>query len=291
MPTKTHAFRILVATDGSSQARAALTTVMHFPWPADSQVRIVASRRIRAEYRRSILLSALDRNADAAAESARRTLSRRWPDVEAEVVDAAPVKGILDAASRFRADLIVVGWRGHGIMRRLLMGSVARGVVRTASSAVLVVRRAVRVQRIVLGLDGSRMAGRALDFVSTLTPPTGGLVVLVSAVENLAVPSHALVPNARALAREVKLENARRAETAMRELRQAADRLKRAGWPTRTIVTKGEPLRDLLGAVGSERAQLLVVGARGTSGVRQLLLGSVAQGALDRSPVPVVIAR
>ena len=39
----------------------------------------------RAEYRRSILLTALDRGAEKAAESARRTLSRRWPDVEIEV--------------------------------------------------------------------------------------------------------------------------------------------------------------------------------------------------------------
>ena len=78
---------------------------------------------------------------------------------------------------------------------------------------------------------------------------------------------------------------------AARELRRAAAELERAGWKTRTVVTSGEPLRDLLGTVASTRAQLLVVGARGASGIRHLLLGSVAEGALNRSSVPVLIAR
>ncbi len=68
--------RVLVATDGSGQAQAALTTTVHFPWPARTRVRVVIARRTRAEQRRSILLSALDRGAEMAAESARRALSR-----------------------------------------------------------------------------------------------------------------------------------------------------------------------------------------------------------------------
>ena len=77
----------------------------------------------------------------------------------------------------------------------------------------------------------------------------------------------------------------------MKMLNRAAARLKRRGWHTRTVLTNGEPLRDLLRIVAKERAHLLVVGARGASRVRHLLLGSVAEGALNRSRVPVVIAR
>jgi nucleotide-binding universal stress UspA family protein len=77
----------------------------------------------------------------------------------------------------------------------------------------------------------------------------------------------------------------------MRALNQAAEQLRRAGWPTRTVLATGEPLRELLKTLARERAELLVVGARGTQGVRHLLLGSVAEGALNRSPAPVLIAR
>ena len=289
--TRETELRVLVATDGSRDARAAIATTLHFPWPARTRVRVISARRTRAEYRRSLLLAALDRGAEEAAESARRTLSRRWTDVEAEVLDTSPVDGILSEAKRFRADVIVVGWRGHGAVRRLLMGSVSRGVVRAATSAVLVVRRSQRVRTIVVGVDGSAASKRALALVGRLSPPRGGRVTLVSAVELLTPPSRGRVPGAVSIAREVRRQNTRRARAATRDLQRAAAELKRIGWRPRTMLVHGEPLRDLLGAVAASQAQLLAVGARGTSGVRYLLLGSVAEGALNRSPVAVLVAR
>ena len=117
--TRTPDFRIVVATDGSSQARAAITSVLTAPWPAETHVRAVIARRSRAPYGRSILLSALDESADEGAGRARRTLARRWPGAEAVVVDKAAVEGILHEAERFRADLVAVGWRGHGTAREM----------------------------------------------------------------------------------------------------------------------------------------------------------------------------
>lgn len=283
--------RVLVATDGSPDARAAIATTVHFPWPARTLVRIISARRSRAEYRRSILLSALDRGAEQAAEKARRTLSRRWPDVEVEIADKTPVEGILGAASRFRADVIVVGWRGHGPVRRLLMGSVSRGVVRGSTCAVLVVRRSQHVRTIVIGVDGSATAKRALTLAGRLVPPRGGRVTLVSAVDVLTPPSRGRVPGAASIAREIERRNMIRTQAATDGLNRAAARLERTGWHTRTKLVHGEPLRELLRTVATSRAQLLVVGARGTSGVRYVLLGSVAEGALNQSPVSVLVAR
>jgi hypothetical protein len=110
--------RVLVATDGSRDAQEAIATTMHFPWPARTSVRVISVRRTGAEYRRSILLTALDRGAEKAAESTRRTLSRRWPDVEIEVLDKTPVEGILGEAERFRADVIVDRWHRRFEQRR-----------------------------------------------------------------------------------------------------------------------------------------------------------------------------
>ena len=284
-------FRVLVATDGSSHAQAAITTAMRFPWPAGSRVRVVIARSPRADHRRSLLLDALDRNTESASETARHTISRRWPDVEVVIVGQAPVNAILKEAERFTADVIVLGWRGHGGVRRLLMGSVSRGVVRGAKAAVLVVRQPKHVRRIVVGYDGSAAARRAAAVVGNFAPPQDGRVTLVNALQLMTAPSAGRVPGAAAIAREIRRVNATRGQAAMRELGRAASELKRSGWDTRTMLTNGEPLRDLLRAVATARAQLLVVGARGTSGVRHLLLGSVAEGSLNRSPVPVLLVR
>ena len=207
-------FRVLVATDGSHQAKAAIATAVHFPWPNRTRVRAAVARKSSPQRTRSILLTVLDRGAEMAAESARRALLGRWPDVEIVFVEKPPVEGVLAEADRFAADLIVLGWRGHGPIRRFLMGSISRGVVRGARSAVLVVRRPQHVRRIVVGLDGSPTAQRALTFVGRLLPPSGGRVTLVSALQLMAVPSRGLV--ARTVASEVRRSNTIRRKRAMR---------------------------------------------------------------------------
>lgn len=286
--------RILAGVDGSAHARAALTTLLRGPWPDAARVRVVVARLNRGPHQRSILLRALDRRADDAAERARRTLAERWPDTEALVVDGAPSNGILKEARKFRADVIAIGWRGYGAARGLLMGSVSRGVVRGATCAVLVVRRApMRMRRVMLAFDGSPNAARAVDLLARLAPPRDGHVTLVQVVQ-LVVPTSGgpSVGGIRAsIADELRRINAERSRTAESALKEAAEKLNRAGWRTRTEVKIGEPLRELIHEANSSRADLIVVGARGTSGIRHLVLGSVAEGVLSRSPVPVLLAR
>jgi nucleotide-binding universal stress UspA family protein len=155
--------------------RVVVATVVAVPWPGETYIRAVTARHSRPPYSRSILPIALDQRAEETAALARRTLARRWPAAEAVVVDKTPVEGILHEAGRFRADVIAVGWRGHGIARRLLMSSVSRGVVRGAKCAVLVVRkRPRRVRRIVTGFDASKNAQRAVELVARLVSPSDG---------------------------------------------------------------------------------------------------------------------
>src|SRR6185436_6925548 len=118
---KTNEFRVLVATDGSSHARRALTAAMQFPWPARTRARAVVARRMGKKHTRSILLAALDRGPEFIGRAAQRRLRRRWPDADVVIVDKTPVGGVLSEAERFAADVIVLGWRGHrGGVRRLL---------------------------------------------------------------------------------------------------------------------------------------------------------------------------
>ena len=287
-------FRVLVATDGSAPAKTAVAMAVRFPWPPRTRAQGVTARQVPADYRRSILLAALDRSANGIATGARRALSRRWPGADVTIVDTAPVAGVLHEARRFDADVIVLGWRGHGAVRRFLMGSVSRGVVRGAKCAVLVVRRGQRdVRRIVIGFDGSVNAQRAVDFVVRLHPPRGGQVIVFRAVDHIGVPSHVLSPRGvgATVAAEVGRVNAQRTARAKKDLARAEATLTRAGWRVRTTVTAGAPLHDLLATVDAAGADLLVVGARGASGFRHLLLGSVAEGALNRCRVPVLMVR
>ena len=174
------------------------------------------------------------------------------------------------------------------------MGSVSRGVARGARCAVLIVRnRPSDVRSIVIGLDGSANAERAVALVARLAPPPGSGVTLFQAVDQMALPTHGLATPAirGTVSTEVARLNKERIAKARRALERAAAALTRRGWRTRVVITTGAPLRDLLATAASAQADVLVVGARGVTGLRHLLLGSVAEGVLNLCPAPVLVVR
>ncbi|MFB6217874.1 MAG: universal stress protein [Halobacteriaceae archaeon] len=61
--------------------------------------------------------------------------------VETELLEGTPAREIVAAAERTGADLVVMGTHGRGGIDRLLLGSVAERVVRTADVPVLTVRQ------------------------------------------------------------------------------------------------------------------------------------------------------
>lgn len=290
---ETNDFRVLAATDGSKHARAAIATARTFPGPSGTRVRAVVARRSHWSGLRGRAIEALGGHFERMAAGAGRILRRTWPNADATVVDALPVEAILGEARRFRAKLIVLGWRGYGPMARLVMGSVSRGVVRHALCPVLVVRRRRDIRTVVVGVDGSPNARKAAAFLARLKPPGGARVILVCIVEPVTVPSAGLLPGPvrSVLGREAAKVNAERLRRGERELRALAPRLKKAGWRVSTRVRLDVPLRGLLAAVKASKADLVCVGARGTGGIKRLLLGSVAEGALDRCPVGVLLVR
>jgi len=291
---------VLLATDGSPQARAALAFAAAFPWPETARAHVVLARGGLPAPRRADpwpagTWRALDDAFEREARRAARVIRRRWPDATVSVSSAPPIEAILEEARRHRAGVIVVGSRGLGSARRLMIGSVSRGVVRRAGGPVLVVKgRRRRVRRLVLATDGSPNASRALRFLlSRLDPPAGTRVKVVQVLEPVLPRTPFLLPGPvrRAVMGSAARVNAERARQTRRELAGAAVLLKRAGWRARGVVREGVPLDVLLQEATVSRADLLVIGARGTGGIARLLLGSVAEGVLDRSPVPVLVVR
>jgi nucleotide-binding universal stress UspA family protein len=286
-------FPVLVATDGSAQARAAVETAIAFPWPRGSTGHGIVARGTPVLTEATpVLWETLLETGRAEARRAERRLRRRWPNAEVVLTDAPPIQGILGQARRLGARAIVLGSRGLGGVARLVLGSVSRAIVRQASCAVLVVRGPARMpRRFLVGVDGSPHARHALAFVAQLTPPPAGQVRLFRVVEAVRLPSTALLPQGvrAVIAREAGNLERERIAAARRPLEAARERLARAGWRVRIDVRTGQPLEELLAAASD--SDVLVVGARGVGGVERLLIGSVAEGAVSRAPTPVLVVR
>lgn len=78
---------------------------------------------------------------------------------------------------------------------------------------------------------------------------------------------------------------------AQRRLRAIVARAKAAGVRVRAILLEGMPHEVIARAVRSRKADLLVIGTHGRSGLAKLFLGSVAARLVTMSPRPVLTVR
>jgi nucleotide-binding universal stress UspA family protein len=288
-------FTVVVATDGSPESRAAVRAAAVFPWPAGTQLQAVVAKRARAALGRpSQVKAAFDRASTRVGARTQAVLARSWRDVTVVVVDQRPLEAILTRLRECGAHAVVLGSRERAGPARRLLGSVSRQVVRRASCAALVVRgRPREFTRLVIGVDGSPGSRRAVSLVAGLAVPRRGQALVVRVVEPVGRSTGAPPPRSvRAFAaRPVAALTAQAVRRATKNTRAAAAELERAGWNARAMVRLGRPLAERLDAVAGTDARLLVLGARGVRGLERLLLGSVADGALDHAPVSVLIAR
>jgi nucleotide-binding universal stress UspA family protein len=155
------------------------------------------------------------------------------------------------------------------------------------------VSRRIGYRALLVGVDGSPGSRRAVAFAARLVPPAGGRATVVRVVEPVRLPSLGLLPaNVRRqlLGQAAALDSAR-VRSARKDAERAAQRLARSGWRARAEVRLGVPLVELLRSLRANRADLLVLGARGIGGVTRFVLGSVADAATKRSPVAVLVVK
>ena len=286
-------FSVVIGTDGSVSGRAAVAAAARFPWPARAAAELVVESRAASRWSPAARTLALG-EAQRVGARALRTLRPRWPAARLRYPLQSPSSALLAAARSARAGAIVVGSSGRGLLGRWLHGSVSWHVAQAASCPVLLVKgRLAKARRFTIGIDGSPNSRRAVALVARLAVPPGGRVNLVSAVEPVRIPSGSLwsvsVQGAlRMEAARLGAERRRRLEKVQRRMRI---RLRRAGWKVSEVVRAATPLVGLLDAAKAAQADVLVIGARGTGGVSRLLLGSVAEGALARAPISVLVVR
>lgn len=140
--------KVLLATDGSHSSEVALQALIAMARPQETEVRIVHVIEIwpvhihtpewdreHSDARRAMWIRGEDILVHAA-----RVLKKAGFHVTTTVREGDPRTGLIDAASDWQADLIMVGSHGRTGLDRLLMGSVSEAVAHHAPCSVQIVR-------------------------------------------------------------------------------------------------------------------------------------------------------
>lgn len=200
--------------------------------------------------------------------------------VRLDVLKGAPSWELVAQAKQ--AALVILG---SSSIDAFTAGPITRRVARMATSDVLVVRRQPRVayRRIIAAVDFSE-ASRIAVRRSIELFPEADITVLYS------LPSRfdPLLTRAGLFPEEVDASRGARLEAANLRMAEFA-----RGWDEdlRTVVVDGPPTETIDEVVRRRNADLVVVGSRGATATRMVLLGTVAEGILVQAPCDVLVAR
>lgn len=301
-------WRILVATDGSPCAAQAQELLARFGFPAGTRIEVIAVAAnpfvaagiygdpgfARWQVNQELLEAERQFLTRVVRDAMVRLSAAGW-DVASQVRVGNAGHEILAAAQRLPANLILVGTRGRTGLDRLLLGSTAGTVARSALCPVLIAR-ALRgeLSRVVLAIDGSVHAERASELVARLPLPELAEIRVVHVLR----PYHPFAERLEALpgGREhfgsrVEAARKRQQQLATELVEVACRKLVSAGKRATSVTATGDPAHEIAALAESEGADLIAVGARGVSPISGLLLGSVADRLLHHAPCSLLLAR
>jgi len=275
---------ILYATDGSEGALGGARFLAALPLDLDSRIRLLtvvpsdgpAAGEAAFEAARTALGGPADRT----------TLDLRLGDTSGEVLEA-----ILSASEEQPTDLVVVGTRGLSSMARFFLGSVAARLARYTSCPALLARPLRgKLDRVVLGVDGSACSEQAAAWLRRFPLPPQCEVRLVTVVPPMATlsSSHFLVPS---LFEQARAQANQEREEAQERLESLVASFAAAGKRAVAEISSHESTSGLLAVAEEQNADLIVVGSQGQTGIDRFLLGSVSEKVLRHAPCSVLVVR
>ena len=221
--------------------------------------------------------------------------------VQSIVVSGIPGQEILSVIQKKKIDIAVLGSRGLSRISGLLLGSVSEWVLNDASCSILIGRPTARSTKsstglnILLATDGSRDAWKAVDVLKSFEFSGETTVTLLHVIKKHVYETRQVVERggksqaefsklAKDLCRDRDL-------TGVRLLRETRDALASSAHNIRECMALGHDAQEIIRTARVQRADLVIVGSKGVTGLRRLFMGSVAQTVSHHAPCSVLVVR
>lgn len=201
-----------------------------------------------------------------------------------------PVDEITAHAEEGEVGQTVIGSHGRQGIERLLLGSVAEGVVRRSTVPVTVVRQEPADTdgpgHVLVPFDGSESATAALSFALDEYPDAEITVLYVR------YPSRDITPSGGNVSPRVVEDASERLEKEAEEILDDAESVAAdANRSVRIESEEGRPADAIIAFASNEGVDQIVMGSQGRDGLNRLLLGSVAETVMRRAETSVTVVR
>jgi len=269
-----HWRRLLVCSDGSAEARHAVSQTLALARACGSRVGVLrvveiipeveaVAPDLRAQQEREVREEIKATRAEAAGMKAAVEVLIRQSQL--------PHAAIVAEAEKFGADLIIMGRSGRTGLARLLLGSVTARVIGHSPVNVLVMPRgaSLSLARLLVALDASPPSEAAWQEAVSLAK--SGEVQLFAVA---AAPEEGEIIEAQGI------------------IRQHLEAANREGIPLRGILPQGQQPDDaIVQAALRNEVDLIIMGSHGRTGLTKLLMGSVTEGVIGQAPCPVLVVK
>ncbi len=195
---------------------------------------------------------------------------------------------ILKTADEENVSLILMNAHGKGLIKGLLLGSVALDVLRHAKKDILLMR-----YKLVESFDGEKLQKFCERIFSKVVYPTDfsgpaekalSLLRRLDSIERIELV-HVVTKG------ETKEEIEVEVQEAKKKLNGIKDELGSAGFTVNVHVRVGNPAEEICSVARDEDASLIAISSHGKGWIKELLLGDTAYAVVKNTRRPVLVVR
>lgn len=150
-----------------------------------------------------------------------------------------------------------------------------------------IIMNTIKIKKIVIPFDGSVYSKHAFDMALNLAQKYNSKLILLTCIEKINGSWYG-VEFSNLYQKDVKKYQ----EKILKETSKLASISKKKKISTTTkIFVTDSIVEEILSFTKSIKADMIVMGSHGRSGINKLILGSIANGVVQRSKIPVLVVR
>jgi len=284
--------KLLLATDGSQFSEGAIREAIRLAKRCSSKLAAISVIETNPEYETIApqLLEKAEQAARGHLDGVKKQAKQEGVDITTSILEGEDsFNYIAEEASKTKASMLIMGRRGRTGLKRLAMGSTTARVIGHAPCNVLVVPKAAKVdfKNIVVATDGSHYSTAAASEAIGIAKKNGSQLTVIAVVPaELATPTDVdFAATQRELLAEKEMQVAEKNAKAVKEAAV------KEGVAVQAFVMTGKPADAIIETAKEKKADLIIVGSHGRTGLERLLMGSVAERVIVLADCAVLVVK